>query len=135
MTTSEHGPSTPLLRALEVALALGRADGRLAAAFEPADEPAALGPWCRGLDPERFAALVWDAASGAAPAGVVLNAPRWYEQGFREALAHVRSPQDDRVPGQPDAAEAAEAAGSRAAGRPSRGSSCRALPPRRSRPA
>ncbi|MGX5653412.1 hypothetical protein ACWKWC_01400 [Geodermatophilus nigrescens] len=132
MTTSEHVPSTPLLRALEAALALGRADGRLAAEIEPAGEPAAVGPWCRGLDPERFAALVWDAAAGAAPAGVVLNAPRWYERGFREALARVRGPQDHAVPAGP---HDAEAAGPRAAGRPSRGSACRALPPRRSRPA
>ena len=85
-------------RALETAHALGRADGCQEADLEAdlaADlGPASVGPWCRGLDPERFAALVWGTTTrGAAPAGVVLNAPLWYAQGFGEALARARSRQ------------------------------------------
>jgi hypothetical protein len=105
--TVHQQASPPSYRcALETARALGRADGRVEAELtvDPAVDPgpaavdpgpAAAGPWCRGLDPERFAALVWGAAAGAAPAGVVLNAPLWYAQGFREALALARS---DRHP-------------------------------------
>ncbi|SDD48130.1 hypothetical protein SAMN05660690_4320 [Geodermatophilus telluris] len=90
MSTHESGTS-PHRRALEAALALGRADGRLAVDLEPDGEPAPVGPWCHGLDPEGLARLVWGPDGGPAPAGVVLNAPLWYAQGFREALACARA--------------------------------------------
>ncbi|MGY1679262.1 hypothetical protein [Geodermatophilus sp. SYSU D01176] len=89
MPTSEQ-PSSPLLRALGRAADLGRADGRLAVGIEPVGEPVPMGSWCHGLAPDELADLVWDAAAGPAPAGVVLNAPLWYAQGFREALAGAR---------------------------------------------
>ncbi|WP_448639254.1 hypothetical protein [Geodermatophilus sp. URMC 63] len=96
MTASPHEPSFPFLRALEAARALGRADGLLAAGFEPAEEPgeepAPTGSCCHGLDPDDLARLVWDAGAGAPPAGVRLDAPLWYGEGFREALAGARSP-------------------------------------------
>ena len=92
MTTSEE-PSSPYLRALGTASELGRADGRLAVGFEPGGEPAPLGSWCHGLAPEDLAHLVWDAGAGPAPAGLVLNAPLWYAQGFREVLACARAGQ------------------------------------------
>jgi hypothetical protein len=89
VTGSAEGAS-PYLRALHTAHALGRADGRLAADLGAADlEPALPGPWCHGRDPEGLARLVWDGGPGAAPAGVVLNAPHWYAQGFREALGRA----------------------------------------------
>ncbi|PRY50150.1 hypothetical protein LY71_104187 [Geodermatophilus tzadiensis] len=94
MSTHENGTS-PYRRALEAARALGRADGRLAVDVEPDGEPV-LGPWCHGLDPEGLAHLVWEADGGPAPAGVVLNAPLWYAQGFREALACARAQQAGR---------------------------------------
>lgn len=109
MTVDEQ-ESSPYRRALETARALGGADGRLAAQVEPAGEPAAVGPWCRGLDPEHFAALVWGTAGGAAPAGVVLNAPLWYAEGYREALGRARGRQDHPVPA-PRAATAPDPAG------------------------
>jgi hypothetical protein len=100
VTVHQQESPSSYRRALETAHALGRADGcqvaDLEADLEPdlADlGPASVGPWCRGLDPERFAALVWGTAGGAAPAGVVLNAPLWYAQGFGEALARPRSRQ------------------------------------------
>ena len=96
VTTSEE-PSSPYLRALGTASELGRADGRLAVGFEPGGEPAPLGSWCHGLAPEDLAQLVWDAGAGPAPAGLVLNAPLWYAQGFREALACARA-QESAVP-------------------------------------
>ena len=96
VTTNEE-PSSPYLRALEAAHALGRADGRLAVDIEPAGEPAPMGAWCHGLDPEDLGRLVWDAGAGPAPAGVVVNAPLWYGQGFREALACARAQQDLRA--------------------------------------
>ena len=103
MTVHRQESPPSYLRALETAHALGRADGRLEAELigDPVVDPGpvALGPRCRGLDPERFAALVWGAAGGAAPAGVVLNAPLWYAQGFREALAWARP---DRHPAAAD---------------------------------
>ncbi|MGK5110715.1 hypothetical protein [Geodermatophilus sp. CPCC 205506] len=84
-------PEPTYQHALEVALALGRADGRLAVDVEPDGEPAAAGPVCHGLDPEEFAGLVWGAGAGTAPTGVLLNAPLWYAHGFREALATARA--------------------------------------------
>ena len=108
MTVHQQEPPSSYRRALETARALGHADGCLAAdlesdlgfdlradtAVDPA--PPAVGTWCRGLAPERFAALVWGGSGGAAPAGVVLNAPLWYLQGFGEALARARSRRPDR---------------------------------------
>ncbi|SFT86590.1 hypothetical protein SAMN05660657_03573 [Geodermatophilus amargosae] len=101
MTVHQQESPSSYRRALETAHALGRADGCQAADLEADLEadlavdlgPASVGPWCRGLDPERFAALVWGTAGGAAPAGVVLNAPLWYAQGFGEALARTPSRQ------------------------------------------
>ena len=97
MTGDQQEQPPPYRRALEAARALGRADGRREADLLgdlPADPgPAAVAPWCRGLDPERFAALVWGTTDGPSPAGVVLNAPLWYALGFREALAVARSRQ------------------------------------------
>ena len=85
--TANDEPQSPFLHALGVARELGRADGCLAAGFEPPGEPAPIGPWCHGLAPEDLARLVWDAEAGPVPAGLALNAPLWYAQGFREALA------------------------------------------------
>lgn len=91
MTTREHEPPSMLLRALEAARALGRADGRMAFEFEPDEEPAAVGSCCHGLGPEEFSRLVWDRGAETAPAGVRINAPLWYALGFREALASARA--------------------------------------------
>ncbi len=85
--TANDEPQSPFLRALGVARELGRTDGRLAAGFEPPGEPAPIGPWCHGLAPEDLARLVWDGGEGSVPAGLALNAPLWYAQGFRETLA------------------------------------------------
>ena len=112
MTTNQE-PSSPFLRALEAAQALGRADGRLAVELEPVGEPAPVGSWCHGLDPEGLARLVWDVAAAPPPAGVVVNAPLWYAQGFREALACSRAQQDPRtVDGARSAAHCRPPAGS-----------------------
>ncbi len=102
MTGDQQESSSQYGRALEAARALGRADGELEAALGlalPEDPgPAAVGAWCRGRDPEHFAALVWGTAGATAPAGVVRNAPLWYAQGFRESLSRARMRQDPRVP-------------------------------------
>lgn len=95
MTVHQQEPPSPYRFALETARALGRADGRLEAELGVGPGPAPVGPWCRGLDPERFAALVWGTAGGDAPAGVVLNASLWYAQGFREAAAPAGTRQED----------------------------------------
>ena len=143
MTVHQQEPPSSYRRALETARALGHADGCLAAdlesdlgfdlradtAVDPA--PPAVGTWCRGLDPERFAALVWGGSGGAAPAGVVLNAPLWYLQGFGEALARARSRPDRH-------AAAATPSGScrpPAAGRDSGPPAWRVVPRPRSEPA
>ncbi|MBM7809045.1 hypothetical protein JOD57_004882 [Geodermatophilus bullaregiensis] len=124
MDTSAHESSSPFQRALEAARVLGRADGRLAAGLEPAGEPAPVGPWCHGLGPEDLARLVWDLGA-AAPAGVVLNAPLWYAQGFRESLACARAQQHRRaVDGRPPAAHCRPPA----ANRPPCAPVCHALP-------
>jgi hypothetical protein len=94
VTVHQQEPPSPYRCALETARALGRADGRLEAELGVDPGPAPVGPWCRGLDPERFAALVWGTAGGNAPAGVVLNASTWYAQGFAEAAATARTRQD-----------------------------------------
>ncbi|SNS25505.1 hypothetical protein SAMN04488107_1914 [Geodermatophilus saharensis] len=85
---TDDAPSSPYLRALERARALGRADGLLEAAAGPAGEAVLLGACCHGRGPDGLALLVWDGA-GSAPAGVRLNAPAWYADGFRGALAEA----------------------------------------------
>jgi hypothetical protein len=89
--TRHHERSTPYLRALETAHALGRADGLLAVQLELEDGPAAMSSRCHGLDPEDFAGRIWGAGAGTPPTGVLLNAPLWYAHGFREAVAIARA--------------------------------------------
>lgn len=125
MTARGHEPSSPFLLALEAAAVLGRADGRTAAAFEPSGEPAAVGPCCHGLDPEDLARLVWDAGAGTPPAGLRLNAPLWYAQGFREALADARSQRHHPGAAGPPPAES---------GRPPTAATSRSTPARRALP-
>ncbi|MGY1694405.1 MULTISPECIES: hypothetical protein [unclassified Geodermatophilus] len=85
---TDHRPSSPYLRALEHARALGRADGLLEAAVGPAGETVPAGTCCHGRGPDGLARLVWD-GGGSAPAGVRLNAPAWYADGFRGALVEA----------------------------------------------
>ncbi|MGY1672443.1 hypothetical protein [Geodermatophilus sp. SYSU D00710] len=80
--------SSPYLRALRRARDLGRADGLLEAAVGPAEEPVPSGACCHGRDADGLARLVWD-GEGSAPAGVRLNAPVWYADGFGGALAEA----------------------------------------------
>jgi len=74
VSTDEHAMSSPLVRALQAAGALGRVDGLLEREVFPVADPAPAGAWCHGRDPEGLAALVWGSGPGAPPAGVVLNA-------------------------------------------------------------
>ncbi|TFV68190.1 UNVERIFIED_ORG: hypothetical protein E4P37_00440 [Bacillus sp. AZ43] len=76
---------------LDEAWELGRADGRFAAAFEPAGQAPARTDRCLGRVPEAFARLLWDDASGSPPSGLELNAPLWYASGFAEGLAVGRA--------------------------------------------
>jgi len=76
---------------LERAGALGRADALLAVGLEPGDGPDPSSRCCRGRDPAGFARLLWGAAGGRPPAGLEVNAPLWYVQGFRDQLAELRS--------------------------------------------
>jgi hypothetical protein len=88
--TSATTPS--YIRLLRKAYDLGRADGVLAADVEPVAD---LGPpvsCCRGRDAEGFARLLWEGRPGVPPAGLIANAPAWYGEGFREALADGRTP-------------------------------------------
>ena len=96
VTPGEHEPASTLLRALESARALGRADGHAADDIEPEEQPVVVGPWCHGLGPDDFSRLVWGGA-GSAPAGVRLNAPLWYALGFREGLASARARRGGRL--------------------------------------
>lgn len=91
VNTRQQEQPTPYLRALETAHALGRADGLLAVRLEMVEEPDATSSWCHGLDPDDFAGHVWGAGAGSPPAGVRLNAPRWYAHGFHEAVASARA--------------------------------------------
>jgi hypothetical protein len=91
VNTRQQEQPTPYLRALETAYALGRTDGLLAVHLEPVEEPAAMGSWCHGLDPDDFAGHVWGAGAGTPPAGVRLNAPLWYAHGFHDAVASARA--------------------------------------------
>ena len=90
MTTGQRPPSWPYLELLEVACSLGRADGRLAARFEPAGPVGPPSACCRGRDPTEFARLLWADRPGDPPNGLVLNAPLWYAAGFADGLAVER---------------------------------------------
>jgi hypothetical protein len=81
---------------LQAAFTLGRADGLVAAEFEPAGSPGSGGGTCQGRDPEAFARLLWDDQPGSPPSGLVVNAPRWYARGFAEGLADDRHRTADR---------------------------------------
>ena len=74
------------LSLLEEALELGRLDGRFAAAIEPTTSSAERAGRSFGRTPEEFAALLWGHFPGNPPAGLELNAPRWYAVGFTEGL-------------------------------------------------
>jgi hypothetical protein len=75
---------------LEEAWELGRADGRFAAAFEPAGTALATGERCLGRTPAEFANLLWEHRPGNPPSGLEGNAPLWYATGFAEGLAQER---------------------------------------------
>jgi hypothetical protein len=77
---------------LRKAYDLGRADGVLAADVEPVEDPMPPGSCCRGRDAEGFVRHLWDGPPGGPPTGLIVNAPAWYGQGFREALAEARPP-------------------------------------------
>jgi hypothetical protein len=91
------GISTPTYRQLlEIALELGRADGRFAAAFEapaPGEWPAAR---CLGRSPEEFARLLWGRTEEP-PTGLEVNAPLWYATGFAEGLEEEAAEQRRQV--------------------------------------
>jgi hypothetical protein len=72
---------------LDLAYALGLADGSFAAGFEPAPAVDVAPTSCRGRSPAEFARLLWADRPGRPPAGVELNAPAWYAHGFDEGLA------------------------------------------------
>ncbi len=97
-TGQSHEP--PYRALLETAYSLGRADGHLAAGFEPAGPVGPPSPCCQGRDPEQFARHLWGDRPGTLPSGLVVNAPRWYAAGFAEALLAER----DRIARRPDAA-------------------------------
>jgi hypothetical protein len=80
---------------LEAAWSLGRADGLLAAAFEPgAPDPGC--PICQGRDPAEFARWLWGGQPGPPPSGLEVNAPLWYARGFATGLADERRRAADR---------------------------------------
>ena len=79
--------SAPTYRQLlEEAHELGRADGRFAAAFEPAGGVVQGSPRCLGRTPAEFARLLWEDRPGSPPSGLEQNAPLWYATGFAEGL-------------------------------------------------
>jgi hypothetical protein len=85
---------------LEQAEELGRADGLLAAAFEPPGGCAGEGASCLGRSPAEFARLLWADRPGTPPSGLELNAPHWYAAGFADGLragAAQRALPADRV--------------------------------------
>src|SRR5687768_16807604 len=65
---------------------LGRADGLLAAAFEPPGGCAGEVPRCLGRSPGDFARLLWGDRPGTPPSGLEVNAPHWYAVGFADGL-------------------------------------------------
>ena len=83
---------------LEIALELGRADGRFAAAFEAPRTSDGHAARCLGRAPEEFARLLWGRPEEP-PAGLVVNAPLWYATGFREGLATGAIPRQRGVAG------------------------------------
>jgi hypothetical protein len=93
--------SAPTYRQLlEQAEELGRADGLLAAAFEPPGGWAAEEQCCLGRSPADFARLLWADRPGTPPSGLELNAPHWYAAGFADGLragAAQRARPADRV--------------------------------------
>src|SRR3954447_2853312 len=72
---------------LDRAYTLGRADALFALDLEPVDGPDPSGRCCQGRDPAGFARHLWGTGAGRPPAGLEVNAPLCYAQGFREALA------------------------------------------------
>jgi hypothetical protein len=79
-------PTAPCYRELlDTAYALGRADGRLAAALGLPEAAGHPSPTCRGRDAGRFARSLWPAGLGRPPSGLGTNAPHWYAQGLRDA--------------------------------------------------
>jgi hypothetical protein len=90
VSTGQPPESWPYLSLLEVAHALGHADGGLAAWVEPADSVGPQSAYCRGREPEEFARLLWADRPGAPPSGLRVNAPLWYTDGFAEGLAAER---------------------------------------------
>src|SRR4051812_11485847 len=72
---------------LEEARELGRLDGRFAAAFKTPGANLGDSRRCLGRTPAEFAALLWEDRPGAQPAGLELNAPAWYADGYAEGLA------------------------------------------------
>jgi hypothetical protein len=81
---------------LEEAWELGRADGRFAAAFEPAGT-VVLGERCLGRTPEDFVRLLWEGRPGTPPSGLEGNAPLWYAAGFTEGLEQERRRTAERL--------------------------------------
>ncbi|SDN12364.1 hypothetical protein SAMN05660642_04113 [Geodermatophilus siccatus] len=91
MSTGRPPESWPYLPLLELAHALGHADGGLAASIEPAEPVGPGSTSCRGREPGEFALLLWADRPGAPPSGLRLNAPLWYAHGFAEGLAAERN--------------------------------------------
>lgn len=90
VVSTGHRCEPPYRALLETAHSLGRADGCLAAGFEPAGPVSSPSPCCQGRDPEQFARHLWADRPGTRPSGLVVNAPLWYATGFAEALAAER---------------------------------------------
>lgn len=82
-----RGSAPTHLQLLRTAYGLGREDGVLAAAFEPAGSGHPDGRYCQGRRPEAFARRLWAEQPGDPPAGLELCAPVWYATGFAEGLA------------------------------------------------
>ena len=91
-----HGSAPTYQELLCEARELGRADGRFAAAFEPAGHATGRTDRCLGRTPEAFARLLWEDAPGRPPSGLELNAPQWYATGFAEGLALGRADEGRR---------------------------------------
>ena len=105
MAPTGTSPTTPsYLDLLRKAYDLGRADGVLAADVEPVADPGPPGSCCRGRDAEGFARHLWNGPPDGPPEGLIVNAPVWYGQGFREALAeaHRGGPADDPQGARPE---------------------------------
>ena len=81
---------------LEEAWELGRADGRFAAAFEPAGTGPVTGERCLGRTPAEFARLLWE-GPGNPPSGLEGTAPLWYASGFADGLAQERRRMAERL--------------------------------------